>query len=141
MASGKQRIHFCNPAGQLLEQPVGEYIIIRYNPGPRQLADLQTLLGYAKQVLALRRWHKVIADHSRMVPFTPEESTWVTDYWLSIPSTRMPDFYGAILLSADVLAGLPIDQATGEATARAMTYRLFGEEAEAEAAAWLAQLA
>lgn len=139
MTPGNLRIHFRNSAGQLLEQPTGKYIIVRYSPDPRQLADLQTLLGYAKQVLALRRWHKVIGDHRRMVPFTSEESTWVTDYWLSMPSTRMPDFYGAILLPADVLAGLPSDQATGEATARAMTYRLFGEEAEA--ATWLAQLA
>lgn len=139
MASKKLRVHFRNPAGQLLEQPLGKYIIVRYNPGPRQLADLQTLLGYAKQVLALRGWHKVVADHRDMVPFTPEESNWVTDYWLSMPSTRMPDFYGAILLPAEVLAGLPSDQATGEGTARALTYRLFGEEAEA--ATWLAELA
>ncbi|GAB2866550.1 hypothetical protein GCM10027044_29770 [Hymenobacter ruber] len=122
----------------MLEQPVGKYIIIEYNSGPRHFADLQTLLGHAKQVLALRNWHKVIGDHRRMTPFTPEESNWVTECWLSMPSTRMHDFSGAVLLPAEVLARLPTDQVTGEATARALTYRLFAEEAEA--ASWLAQL-
>ncbi|MGY3090540.1 hypothetical protein ACVWYF_003595 [Hymenobacter sp. UYAg731] len=139
MALGKLRIHFRNGAGQLLEQPTGEYVIIRYTTGPRRFADLQTLLGHTKQLLTLRRWHKVIGDHRRMLPFTPEESTWVNEYWLSMPSTRMHDFYGAVLLPAEVLARLPHAEATGEATVRAMTYRLFAEEAEA--AVWLAQLA
>jgi hypothetical protein len=139
MTPSNLRIHFRNAAGQLLEQPAGAYVIIRYTTGPRRFADLQTLLGHAKQLLALRRWHKVIGDHRRMTPFTPEESTWVTECWLSMPRTRMYDFYGAVLLPAEVLARLPGDQATGAATARAMTYRLFAEEAEA--ATWLAQLA
>ncbi|WP_460615933.1 hypothetical protein [Hymenobacter segetis] len=139
MASGKLRIHFRNAAGQLLEQPAGGYVIIRYTTGPRRLADLQTLLGHAKQLLALRGWHKVIGDHRRMTPFTPEESTWVTECWLSMPRTRMHDFYGAVLLPVEVLARLPLAEATGAATARSMTYRLFAEEAEA--ASWLATLA
>jgi hypothetical protein len=139
MNPGKLRVHFQNAAGQLLEQPAGEYIIIQYTPGPRHFADLQTLLGHAKQVLALRHWHKVIGDHRRMAPFTPEEANWVTECWLSMPRTRMHDFYGAVLLPTDVLARLSIDQATGEAKARAITYRFFAEEAEA--ASWLAQLA
>ncbi|MBH8558948.1 hypothetical protein [Hymenobacter negativus] len=139
MNPGNLRVHFRNAAGQLLEQPAGKYIIIEYTSGPRKFADLQTLLGHAKQLLALRGWHKVIGDHRLMTPFTPEESTWVNECWLSMPRTRMHDFYGAVLLPAEVLARLPIDEATGETTARALTYRLFAEEAEA--AAWLAQLA
>ncbi|MDO7851345.1 hypothetical protein [Hymenobacter convexus] len=139
MALGTPRVHFQNAAGQVLEQPAGSYVIIRYTPGPRQFADLQTLLGYAKQLLALRQWHKVVADHRRMTPFTPPESSWVTDCWLSMPSTRMQDFYGAVLLPAEVLARIPADEMANEATANALTYRRFADEPEA--AAWLSQLA
>lgn len=138
MALGTLRVHFRNAAGQVLEQPEGSYIIVRYASGPRRLADLQTLLGHAKQLLALRRWHKVVADHRRMTPFTPPESSWVTDCWLSMPRTRMQDFYGAVLLPTEVLARLPAEQVGSDATANALTYRLFAEESDA--AAWLNQL-
>jgi hypothetical protein len=138
MTLGKLRVHFRNAAGQLLEQPAGRYILIRYSSGPRRFADLQTLLGHGKQLLALRQWHKVIGDHRRMTPFTPAESAWVNDCWLSMPRARMRDFYGAVLLPAEVLARIPAEQAGGEATANALTYRLFAEEPEA--AAWLEQL-
>ncbi|MFD2720434.1 hypothetical protein ACFST9_17040 [Hymenobacter monticola] len=138
MTLGKLRVHFRNAAGQVLEQPTGRYIIIRYSSGPRRFADLQTLLGHSKQLLALRQWHKVVGDHRRMTPFAPAESAWVTDCWLSMPRTRMRDFYGAVLLPAEVLARIPVERALEEATANALTYRLFAEEPEA--AAWLAQL-
>ncbi|MBF9140794.1 hypothetical protein [Hymenobacter properus] len=138
MALGKLRVHFRNAAGQVLEQPTGRYIIIRYTNGPRRFADLQTLLGHGKQLLALRQWHKVVGDHRRMTPFTPAESAWVTDCWLSMPRTRMREFFGAVLLPADVLGRIPTEQAEGEAIANALTYRLFAEESEA--AAWLEQL-
>lgn len=139
MALGTLRVHFQNAAGQVLEQPVGSYVLIWYAPGARHFADLQTLLGHAKQLLARRNWHKVVADHRGMEPFTPTEASWVTDCWLSMPRARMQDFYGAVLLPAEVLARIPAAEATGEATANALTYRLFAEEAEA--AAWLRQLA
>jgi hypothetical protein len=129
MAHHPPRVYFQNPAGQLLEQPAGAYLLIGYAPGPRHFADLQTLLGHAKQLLALRGWNKVIGDYRNMTPFTAEEADWVTNCWLSMP--RMRTFRGAVLLPADDLARLD------EATAAALAYRRFGDEAAA--AAWLAQ--
>ena len=129
MARPPRRIYFQNPAGRLLEQPAGAYLIVEYAPGPRRFADLQTLLGHAKQLLARRGWNKVIGDHRNMTPFTPEEADWVTNCWLSMPRTRT--FHGAVLLPAEVLAHLDA------AAAAALTYRRFADEAVA--AAWLAQ--
>lgn len=137
MARPKLHVYFQNSVGQLLEQPAGGYLTIVYTPGPRRFADLQTLLGHAKQLLALRRWNKVIGDHRNMMPFTPEESEWVTGCWLSMPRTRA--LHGAVLLPAEVLAQLSVRQLTADVTAEAMTYRRFADEAAA--IAWLAQLA
>jgi hypothetical protein len=130
MTRPPRREYFQNPAGRLLEQPADSCLVIEYTPGPRYFADLQTLLGHAKQLLALRGWNKVIGDYRNMTPFTPEEVDWVTNCWLSMPRTRT--IHGAVLLPADVFARLDA------ATAAGLTYRRFADEAAA--AAWLAQL-
>jgi hypothetical protein len=74
-----------------------------------------------------------------MSPFTEEETAWVTTYWLDHHRQRPGGIYAAVLLANDVFARLSATQLRHEAKAAALTYRLF--EAEAEAAAWLAQLA
>jgi hypothetical protein len=118
--------------------PSDGYVAVTYHPGPRRLGELQTLLGHAKQLLARHGWHKVLGDQRLLSPFTPEERTWLADYWLQISRQRTRVFYGAVLLSQGEYEALTPEQATLEAQESDMTYRLFAEVAMAEA--WLALL-
>ena len=138
MLQKSPRPYFQNPAGQLIECPAGQYLVVAYVAEPRRLADLQNLLGYAKQQLARRGWHKMLADQRSMAPFTPEEKDWVTDYWLSMGHRRVQALFGAVLLPTHVFARLTETQARNEGQAAAMTYRFFGDEATA--LGWLRQV-
>jgi hypothetical protein len=131
------RLYFENAVGRLLENPKG-YLVVEYKPGPRKFNELQAFLHHASQVLARNGWHKLLGDQHQMSPFTPEESQWITEYWLSAAQLRTSTVYGAILLPHDVFARLSVSQLVHDAKASAMTYRLFQEQAEAEA--WLVQL-
>jgi hypothetical protein len=123
-------LYFQNPVGRLLEHPQG-YAVVEYQPGPRQLSDLQGLLAQLVRLLTQRRWDKVLADQRLMLPYTPEESEWIRANWL----TRGVVFRGAILLPHDVFARLASSQLVHEAKAANLSYRLFEEPAAAEA--WL----
>jgi hypothetical protein len=131
------RIYFENAVGRLLENPQG-YLVVAYKPGLRQLSELQALLHHASQALARNNWYKLLGDQRLMSPFTPEESQWITEYWLSAAQLRTEAVYGAVLLPHDVFARLSVSLLMHEARASAMTYRLFEELAAAEQ--WLAQL-
>lgn len=135
------RLLFENPAGQLLAQalPVGGYAVIEHRAGPRRFADVQTLLGQAKLLLAKRGWHKLIGDQRVMEPFTPEEHHWITQLWLNTSQPRRRPLFGAVLLPADVFTKLPPAVADAPAQVSAMTYRLFTDLASAHT--WLEQLA
>ncbi len=131
------RLYFENAIGRLLENPKG-YLVVEYQQGPRKLSELQALLHHASQALARNKWNKLLGDQRLMAPFTPEESKWITEYWLSAAQLRTATVYGAVLLPHDVFARLSVSQLMHDAKASTMTYRLFQEQAEAEA--WLGQL-
>ncbi|MDO7887450.1 hypothetical protein [Hymenobacter cheonanensis] len=126
-------LYFQNAVARLLEHPHG-YVVVEYQAGPRQLADLQGLLGELAQLLARRGWNRVLADQRLMQPFTPEESEWIRAHWL----TRSSTFHGAVLLPHDVFARLASAQIILEAKAANLSYRLFDDLAAAET--WLAKL-
>jgi hypothetical protein len=124
------RLYYQNAVARLLEHPQG-YAVVEYQPGPRQLTDLQGLLGQLVRLLTQRGWDKVLADQRLMQPYTPEESEWIRAHWL----TRSVLFRGAILLPQDVFARLASSQLVHEAKAANLSYRLFEEQGVAEA--WL----
>lgn len=75
---------------------------LRYALGPRRLVDLQILLGVAKQLLARRRWCKLLGDHRSLYPFTPEERHWLAHYWLGYPGhRRAAPYWAAAVLAAE----------------------------------------
>jgi hypothetical protein len=127
-------VYFQNAVARLLEHPHG-YAVVEYQPGPRQLADLQGLLAQLERLLGQRRWNRVLGDQRHMQPFTPEESEWIRTYWL----TRGTAFHGAVLLPHNVFARLASAQIVLEAKAANLSYRLFDDQPAAEA--WLARLA
>lgn len=104
--------------------------------GPRRFSDLQAFLTHAGQLLDRRGWHKLLGDQRWMAPYTPEESQWLTGFWLTSAQRRTDALYGAVLLPTDAFARLSVGEVMQEARAAAMTYRLFDDAA----AAWLAQL-
>lgn len=132
------RLYFENPVGRLLEQPAGQYVVVQYHAGPRKLHELQAFLTHAGQLLSRQGWHKMLGDQRLMSPFTPEESKWVTEHWLSAAQHRTNVLYGAVLLPHDVFARLSVSQVMHEAKAAAMTYRLFEEDEAAQR--WLLSL-
>jgi hypothetical protein len=126
-------LYFQNAVARVLEHPHG-YAVVEYQPGPRQLSDLQGVLAQLARLLTQRRWNRVLADQRHMQPFTPEESEWIRAHWL----TRGTTFHGALLLPHNVFARLTSSQLVLEAKAANLSYRLFDEPAAAEA--WLLQL-
>lgn len=135
------RLHVANSAGRVFEHPTGRgggYVVVEHAAGPRSFAAVQTLLGHAKQLLALRGWHKLLGDQRLMVPFTAEEQQWVTSLWLNTHRQGMRTWFGAVLLPAPVYAALPAGVANASSTASAMTYRLFTDPAAARD--WLLSL-
>lgn len=130
------QLYFENAVGRLLENPKG-YVVVEYAPGPRKLSDLQALLTHAGLALSRNGWHKLLGDQRHLSPFTPEESKWITEYWLTASQLRTDKVYGAVLLPHDVFARLSVSQLINDAKAAALTYRLFEDVAAAEA--WLLQ--
>jgi hypothetical protein len=138
MPTSALRLYFENPVGRLFEQPAGGYVVVEYHPGPRKLSELQAFLTHAGHLLQRQDWHKLLGDQRHMAPFTPEEITWVTGFWLTSAQRRTKVLYGAVLLPHDVFARLSVSQVMSEAKAADMTYRLF--DSQETAAAWLQQL-
>jgi hypothetical protein len=130
-------IYFENAVATVREHPDG-YVVFAYHPGPRQFADFQAVLTHTGNLLRRKGWHKILGDQRLMTPFTEEESTWLTTYWLDHTRQRPEGIYAAVLLANDVFSRLAATHVRHEAKAAALTYRLF--EHEAEAIAWLHQL-
>jgi hypothetical protein len=139
MSTSTLRLYFENPVGRLLEQSVGQYVVVEYHAGPRKFNELQAFLTHAGQLLSRQGWHKLLGDQRHMAPFTPEELEWVTGFWLTSAQRRTNELYGAVLLPHDVFARLSVSQLMNEAKAASMTYRLF--ETEEAATTWLLELA
>jgi hypothetical protein len=129
-------LYFENSVGRVLENPKG-YLVVEYHPGPRKFSDLQALLTHAGQALTRHGWHKLLGDQRLLAPFTPEESKWITEHWLTAAQLRTNTVYGAVLLPHDVFARLSVSQLINDSKAAAMTYRLFEDLKAAEA--WLLQ--
>lgn len=140
MTSPDFLVYFQNPVGRVLEHPDG-YAVVEYAPGPRQLDHLQAFLTHVGQLLRRRGWNRILGDQRAMDPSTPEESAWILDFWLTPTPDRMEGLRGAVLLPRDAFASLSVSQMMHEAQAAALTYRMFDEHEQAEAEAWLRQLA
>ena len=130
-------VYFENPVGRLLEHPNG-YAIVQYKSEKRKMNELQAFLTHASQLLLRRGWHKLLGDQRVMTAFTEEEQTWIKENWLRQPITANTTIYGAVLIAHDVFARLAMNLIMNEARESALVYRLFDEEADAEA--WLLQL-
>jgi hypothetical protein len=137
VSSSTLPIYFQNAAATLREHPNG-YVVFEYHAGKRNFTDFQAALTHTGNLLHRRDWNRILGDQRLMSPFTEEESTWVTTYWLAQNRQRPSGVYAAVLLANDVFARLSATQVRHEAKAAALTYRLFDEEAEA--ASWLLQL-
>ena len=127
-------VYFENSVGRILEHPDG-YALIQYNAGDRRLDHLQAFLMHVGRLLSQRGWHRILADQRQMTAFTAEESAWIVDHWLGQNDQRPDQVHGAVILPQDAFASLSVSQVMYEAQAAALTYRLFAEEAEAQA--WL----
>ena len=130
-------VYFENPVGRLLEHPDG-YAIVQYKAEKRQMNELKAFLTHTSQLLLRRGWHKILGDQRVMTAFTEEERTWIKENWLIQPATGNTTIYGAVLVAHDVFARLAMNLIMNEARESALVYRLFDEEADAEA--WLQQL-
>lgn len=137
MPASASRLYFNNPVGRIMEHPDG-YAHVIYEPGPRRLDYLQAFLTHVGQLLRLRGWHKIFGDQRLMTPYTPEESQWIVDYWLTAEQRGSTTIYGAVLLPQDAFARLSVSQVMTEAQAAALTYRQFDSEAAAHE--WLRQV-
>ena len=137
MLAPASRLYFNNPVGRVMEHPEG-YAHVIYEPGTRRLDYLQAFLTHTGQLLRLRGWHRIFGDQRLMTPYTPEESQWIVDYWLTAEQRGSATIYGAVLLSEDAFAQLPASQVMTEAKASALTYRLFDSEVAAQE--WLRQV-
>lgn len=137
MPSSTLSIYFENATARLLEHPDG-YVIFEYKPGPRIFTDFQAALTHTGNLLRRYDWYKILSDQRQMEPFTEQETTWVTEYWLDHNRQRAGGIYAAVLLAENVFARLAATQLRHEAKAAALTYRLF--DTTADATAWLRQL-
>ena len=138
MPAAKLTIYFENNVATVCEHPAG-YVVFTYKPGKRAFAELQAVLTHLGNLLRRRDWYRILGDQRAMSPFTEQENAWIVDYWLDVTRQRPGGLYAAVLLAEDVFARLAATQLRFENKQAALTYRLF--ENEAEAAAWLRQLA
>jgi len=117
-------VYFQNAVGRLLEHPAG-YIVFQYNPGKRSFAAFQTLITHTALLLRRNRWHRLLADQRLMMPFTDEETAWVSAFWLD-PANQPPrGLFAAILLANDVFARLATGLMRQEIQSPILTYRMF----------------
>ncbi|MBC6697978.1 hypothetical protein [Hymenobacter sp. BT190] len=131
------RIYFENPVGILLEHPLG-YAIVQYKAGKRNFEEMKAFLTHTSTLMHARNWNKILGDQRDMVAFTEEERIWITGNWLQRTGTTGQPIYGAVLVAHDVFARLAMNLVMNEARESNLIYRLFEEEAAAEA--WLRQL-
>lgn len=136
MLSNGYALYFNNAAVRVLEHPDG-FAIFQYLPGPRNLTDLQAAVTHINRLLHRRAWGKVLNDQRQMVPFTPEESAWVCNYWRTHLAEHPHGITSAVVVAQDVFARLAASQLRHDhqAAALAIEYHVF--EAEGEAVAWL----
>ncbi|NVO31004.1 hypothetical protein [Hymenobacter lapidiphilus] len=131
------RLYFNNPVGRVMEHPEG-YAHIIYEPGLRRLDYLQSFLTHTGKLLELRGWNRLLGDQRLMTAFTPEESEWIVNYWLTAEQRGVARIYGAVLLPKDDIARLPTSQLMTDAHVAALTYRMFDSEEAAQQ--WLRQV-
>lgn len=133
LVSSSPTLLFQNTAGQVLADSAG-FIRLVWSGQPRQLADTQAILDAVAQHLYQRRWGRVLANQTHMLPFSPEEQRWIAQEWL--PGSARTSGYraGAIVVSASVLGRLATAYITG-AQNDSLRYRSF--DTEETALAWL----
>lgn len=140
MAAPDLLIYFENPVGYILEHPAG-YAVVQYKPGERRFDEFRAFLTHVGELLRRRGWHRLLGDQRHMARFTPDESAWVQQHWLSPHSGRPEGLLTAILLPRDAFASLAVSQALMEAKVSVLTYRFFDEDETPAAEAWLRQVA
>jgi hypothetical protein len=134
MLSNGYALYFNNAAVRVLEHPHG-FAIFQYLPGPRTLTDLQAAVTHVNRLLLRRAWGRVLNDQRQMVPFTPEESAWVHNYWHTHLDQHPHGITSAVIVAQDVFARLAASQLRHDHQALDIEYHVF--EDEGEAVAWL----
>ena len=125
------RLYFENPVGRVLEHPDG-YALVQYTGGNRDFATFQAFLTHTGQLLRRQGWHKLVADHRAMQPFSDQERNWLQHHLLASNFGEGNTLYGAILVLPHLAAQLAQTQTSQIA---ALAYRVFDDEKVA--ASWL----
>lgn len=132
--SNQYRIYYENPVGRAANDPLG-FARLTYHAGQRPQDAFQALLRHVTNLLAQRQDGCLLVDQRLMLPFTPEEQSYVIQQWL--PRTVVEGGYrfGAVVVAHNVFARLATATVIAAVRNLSITYRYF--EQEAEAIAWL----
>ncbi|RSK33187.1 hypothetical protein [Hymenobacter metallilatus] len=121
-----------NAMACILEHPDG-YVLLRYLPRKRSLADVEEVLQQTGRLLQQRGWSKILSDQRLLSPLTEDEQALALDFWQARQFVAGPVTVAVVVAhNADTRHSLHQVQ---EQAHGALRYRLFGEEAAA--AAWL----
>ena len=118
----------------MVAELAGGYLRLNWSAQPRTSADVPALLSAAARHLAELGYDRMLADQTTMLPFTADEQRWITAQWL--PEAVASGYrFGAILVSANVLARLATAYITTSVQNLPLRYRSF--DSEAAAVEWL----
>jgi hypothetical protein len=120
-------LYFENATGQVRENPAG-YVVVSYSAGKRTIAEFNTLLTKAGQLLLARKWQRMLSDQRLMATFTEEEKVWSAEHWLGQRIARPTQLWVAMLVPLDVFARLSIAQVLSQATPGTVNYQPFTQE-------------
>ncbi|WP_139921886.1 hypothetical protein [Hymenobacter sp. DG01] len=130
-------LYYENPIGRLYEHPDG-YVVVDYNAGQRQFNTFQAFLNHLENLLKRRGWNKMLANQRLLTPFSPEESHWIREQWLTVSHALQREMIAAVLLPQDVFARLSMSNLMqGVQREGVLVYRVFNDAQQA--AAWLGQ--
>ncbi|RAK68170.1 hypothetical protein [Hymenobacter edaphi] len=129
-------LHFANAAATVQADPEG-FALMRWQPGPRHLADYQEALNALLRIIRSLGTGKALVDLRRMAPLSAAEQQWVAAHWLPRAVVQGNYRYGAVLDTPATAAWLREEDKPLLAWPLAPTYARFADEAAARA--WLRQ--
>ncbi|KAA9333252.1 hypothetical protein F0P96_09750 [Hymenobacter busanensis] len=127
-------LRFANAAAHVLADPEG-FALMRWQPGPRTLADYQAAQNALLRIIRALGTGKALVDLRRMDPLSPDERAWVVAHWLPRAVVQGNYRYGAVLSTPTTAPWLRPEDKPLLDWPRAPTYHSFADEAEARA--WL----
>jgi hypothetical protein len=129
-------LRFTNAVASVQADPEG-YAVMRWRPGPRQLADYQEAMNVLLRVIRALGTGKALVDHLHITAFSEEERHWIATHWLPRAVVQGNYRYAALLAQPHTVTWLVLQGQQLLAWPEAPTVQLFTEEAEARE--WLRQ--